>query len=112
MDSSKFESIALARIRECMELMTYMKGPEYSRDGDRLSNFKRAGELQKVTPEVALLGMMSKHLASIIDIIHDLDGDRPVKLGQLQEKITNTINYLLLLEGLAEERCESMWLES
>jgi hypothetical protein len=106
MDSKRFEEIAKIRVAECLELMEVVKGLEYSRGGDRLSNFKRAGELQHVTPEVALLGMMSKHLVSIIDIIYDIDKGIPFSLPQLQEKITDTINYFLLLEGLVEERCE------
>jgi hypothetical protein len=104
MDSKRFEELAKARVAKCLVLMEVIKGPEYSRDGDRLSNFKKAGKLQGVSPEVALLGMMSKHLVSIIDIIYDIDEDKMFSKEQLREKITDAINYLLLLEGLAEER--------
>jgi hypothetical protein len=84
--------------------MKVVKGPEYARKGDRLSNFKDAGQLQRITPEDALLGMWSKHLISIIDIIKDISAGRTWSMEQLREKLTDSINYHLLLEGLVEER--------
>ena len=84
-----------------MDLMCGKKNLEYSRNDDKLWNFKRAAMVQGVTPEFALLGMMSKHLVSIIDICQD--GELPAK-ELLAEKITDTVNYLILLEAIIEEQ--------
>ena len=85
------------------------KGAEYSRGNDRLSNFKRMAEIQGCTPEKALIGAWSKHLASILDMVDDLDGPVQSKtskshLAQWDEKIGDAINYLILLRALIEER--------
>ncbi|NMC10240.1 MAG: hypothetical protein GYA39_04580 [Methanothrix sp.] len=84
-----------------------IKAKEYGTT-DRLHNFKMAAAIQGVEPETALLGMWAKHLVSVIDIIHDIEqhGKLPTK-ELLSEKITDSINYLLLLEALIEERREA-----
>lgn len=104
MDSKTFERLADVRVRTCLSLMAHHKAPEYMRDGDRLSNFKKAGRLLGVTPEEALIGMMTKHLVSLMDIVGDIAKGQPVVLEQFREKITDAVNYLLLLEGLVSER--------
>jgi hypothetical protein len=103
MTSKEFMEIAQARVVHCLALMEVKKGPEYSRGGDRFSNFRRAGQLLGVKPTTALLGFLTKHLVSVIDIVNDIEAGRPVILEQFEEKITDSINYLLLLEGLAKE---------
>lgn len=80
------------------------KSAEYSRNGDKLHNFKRAGKMLFCTPEHALIGMMAKHQISIMDIVDDIyDGLLPTD-ELLSEKIADNINYLLLLEALIRER--------
>lgn len=78
------------------------KGQEYSTGQDRLHNFKRAGELQRVTQEQALLGMWSKHLVSIIDMV-EIPG-KTYELSAIDEKFTDAINYLILLKACIYER--------
>ena len=82
----------------------HTKAGEYSRDKDRLLNFKTAGSFQRCTPERALWGMASKHFVSLTDLINDLESgvDHPMPLWE--EKIGDAENYLLLLEGLLRER--------
>ena len=66
----------------------------------RLAHFKRAAALIDGTPKEALLGMLTKHLVSISDMCTD---DRSYSLDRWTEKITDSINYLLLLKALVEE---------
>lgn len=82
------------------------KGSEYAR-GDRLSNFKRAGELSHSTPEMALRGMLTKHIISIYDMIDDLENGKkltPNDWWVWNEKIIDSINYHILLRALLTER--------
>ena len=68
---------------------------------DRLSAFKIAASLQGCTPKAALAGMMSKHVVSLYDMCYSslLQFD----LEQWDEKITDCINYLILLKALIKE---------
>jgi hypothetical protein len=104
MDSKRFDELSEQRVKECLNLMREKKGPEYQRGEDRLGAFKRAGQLLGVVPEKALLGMMVKHLISLLDLVEDIDKGREIVLSQFREKSTDAINYLLLLEGLVDER--------
>jgi hypothetical protein len=106
MTSEKFNEIVEARIKKCLEILC-RKAREYSRDNDRLSNFKRAALFEDEEPEIALRGMLTKHIVSVYDIVDDVEfeGILPSK-ELLGEKITDCINYLMLLEGLIEERRE------
>ena len=52
------------------------------------------------TPKAALMGMLSKHLISVSDMCTD---DRVCPKEQWDEKITDSINYLLILRALVEE---------
>lgn len=82
------------------------KAAEYAR-GDRLSNFKRAATILRVTPEQAWVGMFAKHLVSILDMVDDVQdrvGSDTNNLPLWDEKITDAINYLVLLEALVSER--------
>lgn len=77
------------------------KAPEYvDVNKDRLSNFKKAAALQGETPEQALFGMLSKHLVSLSEMVGDPANDR----DKWEEKITDSRNYLHLLESLVIER--------
>ena len=102
MDHLMFNDLARKRINQCYKTLD-QKGEEYSRDGDRLWNFKRAGAKIRKTPAQALMGMKVKHDVSIDDMVDMLDiGVVPSKEA-VAEKIGDSINYLLLLEGLIEE---------
>lgn len=76
------------------------KAEEYSSAQDRLHNFRVAAKLQGVSEKEALGGMMSKHTVSIFDMIRD---DEDISVEMWDEKITDHINYLLLLRALVEE---------
>lgn len=104
MDDIIFQKILDFRFQACKAVLS-TKSREYARSDDRLHNFKRAGAMLGVSPEQALLGMWSKHIISILDIVTDI-----VEYGNLpsdkiiEEKFTDSINYLTLLEALIIER--------
>lgn len=84
------------------ESMLITKGEEYAPDAeiDRLAHFKKAAAIINSTPKAALLGMLTKHLVSVSDMC--VDG-RQYTLERWNEKITDSINYLLILRALVEE---------
>lgn len=100
MDNDKFTRIVKNRLKICEEVLT-QKGKEYSSDVDRLHNFKVAGRIDDVTPEEALWGMYRKHLVSVMDLVND--PEKATKM-MIVEKITDSINYHILLEALLMER--------
>ena len=102
MNAEEFDKIVGARMDWCMKTLC-AKGDEYARGGDRLWNFKVAGRKLNCHPAEALAGMMVKHTVSVDDIIDGLaKGVVPPK-ELVAEKIGDSIDYLLLLEGLIEE---------
>jgi len=81
-----------------------VKNAEYSRNDDKLHNFKRAGALLGCTPHEALVGMWSKHLVSVLDMVSDYAAFGKIPDSKmLDEKFTDAINYLHLLEALFRE---------
>jgi len=98
----------------CESLLT-SKGHEYAADvyttenslvkgqpePDRLLHFKKAAAIMNTTPKVALLGMLSKHIVSVSDMC--TDKDTRYSLEKWGEKITDSINYLLILRAIVEE---------
>jgi hypothetical protein len=106
MDYITFNSIVGQRFDQCGKVLTE-KGEEYSRAGDRLWNFKRAGAKTGKTPVEALMGMKAKHDVSIDDMVDMLKRGVVPARGIVAEKIGDSINYLLLLEGLIEETREA-----
>ncbi len=82
-----------------------MKNKEYSRGGDKFSNFIKAGALDGESPERALKGMWKKHVVSICDMVEDIDRDNFCAREDVWlEKITDNIVYSILLYGLVDRR--------
>lgn len=67
---------------------------------DRLLHFKKAAAIMSSTPKAALLGMLSKHIVSVSDMCTD---NRDYPIEKWDEKITDSINYLLILRAIVEE---------
>ena len=102
MNAKDFDEIVAARMAWCNKTLC-AKGEEYARDGDRLWNFKAAGRKRNQHPAQALAGMEVKHDVSVDDIIDGLARGIVPPKELVAEKIGDSINYLLLLEGLIEE---------
>lgn len=102
MNTERFEQIVDERLAECKNVLC-KKAAEYATD-DRLHNFKVAAKLQNCTPITALAGMMAKHTVSVYDLIRQVEQGFSVSPEMWAEKIGDSINYLLLLTALVEER--------
>lgn len=76
------------------------KQAEYNLDDDRLSHFKHAAGAANWTPEQTLLGYMTKHWVSIVDMINS---KQKFTRSRFVEKVTDIENYLILLLGLLED---------
>ena len=77
------------------------KGREYAeQEQDRLSAFKKAAALQGENQKAALFGMLAKHLVSLSDMC---TSNKHYHLDKWNEKITDAINYLILLKAVVME---------
>ena len=59
--------------------------------------------MMNCTPKVALVGMLSKHLVSVVDMCLS---DRVYSKKQWAEKLTDSINYLMILRAIVEEELD------
>lgn len=99
MNTEQFNASIEDQIETC-RLILVDKAKEYASDVDRLHNFRVAGNVQGITPRQALVGMMAKHTVSI----YDMGSSNQDFSGYLwSEKITDHINYLLLLKAVLDD---------
>lgn len=100
MTNKEFSEIVQDQLDYCKKLLC-VKGDEYdANSNDRLHSFKVAAEIQCETPKQSLAGMMAKHTISIYDMC--MSSSR-YSLEKWEEKITDSINYLLLLKAMVIE---------
>lgn len=100
MTQEEFNDVFEIQMKKCSDILTHKK-KEYTGDNtDRLSAFKMAAALQNCDPKAALAGMMSKHVVSIYDMCYS--NLLHFELEQWDEKITDSINYLILLKALVK----------
>ena len=105
MTKKKKKKVVEDQFTFCKNLLI-TKGVEYSENEDnidRLHSFKVAAAIQNITVKEALAGMMAKHTVSIYDMCKN---SRKHSFEKWQEKITDQINYLLLLSALVTEEAE------
>jgi hypothetical protein len=104
MTTDRFNTIIDETIAKTKDVLVN-KAMEYATE-DRLHNFKVAAALEQCTPEQALFGFLAKHLVSLSDMCQNQS-----ELGypdyKWDEKIGDSINYLLLLRALVEETGKS-----
>lgn len=103
MTMADFDGVVLRRIDKIQHTLV-VKGREYARDGDRLSNFHNGAKLLRCTPERALLGYLAKQAVSVVDFVRDLDQGVVRSEAEWDEKLGDVINYLILLEAVTVER--------
>lgn len=105
MKADIFNKVIEDQLLTCRSMLC-QKGLDYAPDAveensaDRLAHFKKAAIIIEGTQKEALLGMLSKHLVSISDMC--VDG-REYSVERWAEKITDSINYLLILRAMIEE---------
>lgn len=103
MKLEEFKILVENRYKECTSLMYGSKNEEYTRNDDKLHNFKRAGDVLNTFPEWALAGMWAKHIVSVLDILDDIAEGKKIPKDLLSEKMNDNHNYLFLLEALIED---------
>lgn len=103
MDSQTFEDLVNRQIDRSRNMLI-SKGEEYA-TADRLHNFRVAAKLQNTTMHQALSGMMAKHTASVYDMLQDDIGAHD--FDKWNEKITDHINYLLILQAVLDDEREA-----
>lgn len=96
MNHKNFNETINAQIERCKSVLLN-KAAEYAADDDRLHNFNVAAALEGVSIRQALYGMMAKHVISIADMCMS---DKVYGKSMWDEKITDNINYLLLLSAV------------
>jgi hypothetical protein len=99
MTSDTFNEIIEKQMTHSLNLLT-RKGLEYAPSDDRLSAFKAAAGLQGCTSAQAAFGMLAKHLVSLADMTKASALYTP---AVWDEKIGDSINYLLILRAIADE---------
>ena len=102
MNTTTFERLFEEQVNRSRSVLV-SKAKEYATE-DRLHNFKVAAALEGKTQEQALAGMMAKHTVSVYDMAES-GLAYPIELWQ--EKITDHINYLFLLNAIVRESCWS-----
>ncbi len=106
MNSKDFDKLVKRRNKRTSDVLD-SKNAEYASDTDKLNNFKRAGKMLRCNPEKALVGMWTKHIVSILDIVDNIDRKKCPTKELIDEKIGDAINYLILLEALFYERIDN-----
>ena len=108
MNHKEFEELLEERLNKIRSVLAN-KNREYASDEDKLHNFKRAGLMLNCTKEKALIGMWTKHIISILDIVDKWEDSRDFpEIALLEEKIGDAINYLILLEACFKSRTEKV----
>lgn len=106
MNTTQFDIVIEHRLSECRKVLIE-KAKEYAKDeDDKLHNFNRAAQVTGECREKALFGFFLKHLVSVMDIIDEMNAKSTYipKKALVEEKIGDSINYLLLLEASIEDK--------
>lgn len=100
MNSEDFKTIVEGCIANINSVLAN-KSREYSSKDNKLHNFDKAKDLMRCkTKEYALLGMLNKHLVSVIDMIVKYEQEGILPSAKLvNEKIGDSINYFVLLKA-------------
>ncbi len=103
MRNKEFEGITKKTLENVGNKLTH-KNKEYADADNKFHNFDRAAEIMKCTREEALKGFMTKHIVSVFDMI---EGYKHFSKEIIDEKIEDTIAYLVILKAMLYNRDES-----
>ena len=92
----ELEKLIEERIQTCKRVLL-KKSEEYSSESDRMRNFNTAGRMLGMPPYRVAFMYMMKHFESVYEIVVN---DRPATPSVWEEKITDLINYLLLIDAM------------
>ena len=102
---SDFDFVVDGTLKEIRDLLI-TKGAEYVPEdaSGRFHNFDKGAAFNEQLPTEALWGYLTKHLVSLSDMVKVPSNETP--LAKWDEKINDSIAYLLLLKGIVFERSE------
>ena len=103
MTEEEFKDLMTIRIESCLDIIK-SKSVEYATQ-DRLWNFKRAAAIMGQPVPMAVVGMLNKHLVSMLDMAA---GVREFTPETLNEKFSDLHNYLFLLEAALKDHREQI----
>ena len=105
MTNEEFEIVLNERLADTKQRLASKAG-EYASGNNRMHNFEASGRMNDESREKALWGMMSKQIVAVKDMVDMVENDDidNIELFQIDEKIGDTINYLILLEAMLIER--------
>jgi hypothetical protein len=103
MTSEEFDKIVEDRLSAVKEMLCKKRKEYASGTKDRFHNFQRASRMLGGSAMHALVGMWVKHIVSILDIVDDYGKVSLPTYELINEKITDNIAYLVLLEGMIKE---------
>ena len=103
MKIDKFNELVDYIVEERIKKVMCNKAAEYSRGNDKLWNFYRAAEVDRISPVEALRGMHLKHRVSVLDMLDDLMIDKHHPKELWVEKLTDTLNYYILMWAILQE---------
>lgn len=100
MTTVDFNNSVCKQLDYCKSLLV-RKGTEYTLDeSNRLGSFEVAGALQDVSAKEAACGMLAKHIVSVYEMCRSGITYTP---ETWTEKITDSINYLLILKAMVDD---------
>lgn len=99
MNADDFKSHVVEFVEKQLDLLLRKNGG-YNDNSDALRNFKVVAVLNHQTPEQALWGMASKHVASIADMI---SSGQEFSAEIWDEKVGDLLNFMLLLRALVDD---------
>ncbi|MEN6445533.1 MAG: hypothetical protein ABFC98_05755 [Candidatus Cloacimonas sp.] len=103
MTYEEFNTMTDAILENCKDVLR-LKAGEYANEKDRLCQFKQIAPLINETPEQVLIGMWLKHVQSICEYVNVLSKGKSISIEKWDEKIIDSINYMVLLRGLLVEK--------
>jgi hypothetical protein len=101
MTTDQFNDILDAQIKRVQDVLV-VKAKEYATE-DRLANFKVGAALQGISIPQCVSNYMAKHTVSIFEMVRS---GKPYDITMWDEKITDHINYLILLRAALVENVE------
>ena len=104
MNAARFDRIVEDRLAAAQVILT-TAAEEYAHDSDRLANFKLISEItdNRISPEDVCLVYMLKHIIGISNYIAKREEQRDSVGG----RITDAINYLLIMEAILTEQADA-----
>jgi len=101
---SQFMRVVKEDTFEHIDHLLGSKGNEYSREDDRIENFKDGARIEGETPERILWFFMLKHIISVRKFVKELDTDSRRPYNTWIEKIDDIIAYLVILKAMVYRR--------